>query len=208
MARDPHEQIVEDAINSSLERAMNTAPSPGFLARVRERAAMDRGRAAARRRLGADGFAASVSVVLALAAIATMDGRGPVLGEVPVGAAAVAPQPSPLAPARSVSPAPARGRRPDPSIRPRAAPAMGHGRPMGEPGQMEALARLARGLGRAPAPAFVVGALNTTSPLPELRSADLPRLERKPLVLKAPEWEGLTWQGGGTTSDRNEGSDW
>ena len=34
------------------------------------------------------------------------------------------------------------------------------------------------------------------------------RLERELLVLKAPEWEGLTWQGGGTTSDRNEGSDW
>jgi hypothetical protein len=76
-----------------------------------------------------------------------------------------------------------------------------------EPGQPEALARLARGLGSAPAFAFVVGALNATVPLPELRATDLPRLEMKPLGLKAPEWEGLTWDTGGTASERNEGSD-
>jgi hypothetical protein len=59
-----------------------------------------------------------------------------------------------------------------------------------EPGQPEALARLAQGLASAPELAFAVGATSATIPLPGLQTADLPRLEMKPLVLKALVWEG------------------
>lgn len=201
-------------ITSSLETAMGTAPSADFLARVRGRVAEERARAGTDRPRWFLGAAASVPIALALVTFALVRLRAPVVHDSAPASRTSRPAHSPEPPriagaSRSASPrsVSAAGR----SLatrrrRERDRPAVG-GQVFVEPGQPEALARLARGLGRAPAPGFVVGALNATVPLPELRAADLPRLEMKPLGLKAPEWEGLTWEAGGPASDRNEGSD-
>jgi hypothetical protein len=201
-------------ITSSLERVMDTPPSADFLARVRGRMAEERARAATDRPRWLFGAVASVPIALALVTVAFVRLRVPIAHDSgpasrpsrpphatePPRITGVARSEAP----RSAGPAGrslATGRRPE-----RGSPAV-VSRVFVEPGQPEALARLARGLDRAPAPGFVVGTLNATVPLPELRTADLPRLEMKPLVLKAPEWEGLRWEAGGTASDRNEGSD-
>jgi hypothetical protein len=77
-----------------------------------------------------------------------------------------------------------------------------------EPGQPEALARLvALGLGALTLPPFVVGSLDPGAPLPELRPAELPRFEAKPLEVGSSGWENQRWEPGGAASDSNEGSD-
>lgn len=201
-------------ITSSLERAMGTPPSADFLPRVRGRMAEERTRAVTDRPRWLFGAAASVPIALALVTVAFVSLRAPTVHDSGPASRTRRPAHSAEPPriagvARSATPrsVSAAGR----SLatrrrRERGRPAVG-GQVFVEPGQPEALARLARGLGSAPALAFAVGALNATVPLPELRAADLPRLEMKPLVLKAPEWEGLTWKVGGTASDGNEGSD-
>lgn len=203
-----------NGITSSLERAMGTPPSADFLARVRDRMAEERTRAVTDRPRWLFDPAASVPIVLAVVTVAFVSLRAttvhdsnpasrtrrPAHSAEPTRIAGVARSATP----RSVSAA--GGSRATLRLRERGRPADG-GQVIVEPGQPEALARLAQGLGSAPALAFAVGTLNANVPLPELRAADLPRLEMKPLVLKAPEWEGLTWKAGGTASDRGEGSD-
>jgi hypothetical protein len=193
---------------------MGTPPSADFLARVRGRMAEERARAATDRPRWLFGAAASVPIALALVTVAFVRMRAPIVHDSGPAARTSRPAHSANAPrivgvARSASPrsVSAEGRSLETRRRPeRGSPAVG-GQVFVEPGQPEALARLARSLGSVPAPAFVVGALNATVPLPELQAADLPRLEMKPLELKAPGWEGLTWETGGTASDSNEGSD-
>jgi hypothetical protein len=77
-----------------------------------------------------------------------------------------------------------------------------------EPGQPEALARLAAaGPGPAPGRVFVVGGLDPGAPLPMLRPVDLPRFEMKALELKSPDWGDPTSEVGGPPPTPNEGRD-
>jgi hypothetical protein len=82
-----------------------------------------------------------------------------------------------------------------------------------DPGQREALAHLAeRGFAAPALSTFLIEALETAAPLPEMRPADLPRFEPKRLEMKLrggndPRWGDREWKAGGAVSDSDEGSD-
>jgi hypothetical protein len=205
MADERHRQVVENAIAASLERAMSTAPSAHFLAGVRHRVAAERVHASTRRRRWSYVLAACVPIALAVVTIVALGRVAPKANVLPATATTngvpglTAPAPRAVAP-----PAPAvseRARRVELSGR----RLHDVGEPVGarqvfvEPGQPEALARLATaGPGPAPGRVFVVDSLDPSGPLPMLRPVDLPRFEMEPLALKAPEWVDLTSEAEGT----------
>ena len=221
-ATDDEKRLVAD-IAASLEAAMSAEPSADFLARVRGRVAEERDRAATRWPASLSGAAASVAIALAVIGAISLgrvlrsapdSGPAPAVPAAPV-VAAEAPSsgmsvpsdlPTPPASTRHLSEPCTRAERPGPK-------AMLRANVLVDPGEREALAHLAeRGFG-APIPStFVVETLDPTVPLPELRPADLPRFEPKPLEMKPgggddSGWEGSRWQAGGAASDSDEGSD-
>jgi hypothetical protein len=210
MADERHREVVENAIAASLERAMSTAPSAAFLALVRHRMAAERVHASTRRRRWSYVAAACVAAAVAGVASVAVNRAAPAVKAVPaIAADAGLTAPEPMPPARSVPPGPARARRLARSGRrlPEAGEPVGAWQVFVEPGQPEALARLAAaGPGPAPGRVFVFEALDPSGPLPRLRPLDLPRFEMEPLALKAPDWVDLTSEAEGT-DDGNEGSD-
>jgi hypothetical protein len=213
MADERHRQVVEDAITASLQRAMSTVPSADYLAGVRHRIAAERVRASTRRRRWSYVLAACVPMALSVATIVALRRVTPRANVLPVTATTAGvpgTAPAPMAIAPSASPVSERARRADRSSR-RLHDA---GAPVGappvfvEPGQPEALARLAAsGPGPAPGPVFVVEAVQPSAPLPVLRPVDLPRFEMKALEIKPPDWGDPTSEVGGTASDSHEGRD-
>ena len=220
-ATDDEKRLVAD-IAASLETAMSTEPSAEFLARVRGRVAGERDRAATRWPASLSGAAASVAIALAVVGAISL-GRvlrsGPESGPaqaMPAAPVAAAEAPSPAPAVASVLPGPAASTRSRPMARvgewPRPTPMPGPG-VLVEPGQREALVHLAeRGLDEPASSPFVVETLEPTSPLPELRSAELPRFEPKRLEMKrdgeeGSTWEDRKWKSGGAASASDEGSD-
>jgi len=223
-------------ISASLETAMSVQPSADFLAHVRRRVAEERVRTAAGWPAWLSGAAAWVPVVLAVIGVVVLGRLPPSSTDsdpAPTGLAAptTVPEPPPsgvVTPAASSTPR----HRPGvwgvqrtPQLKERAwihsaraedARAAGEHaqrkrvREAGvlvEPGQPEALARLVElGLGALTLPPFVVDSLDPGAPLPELRPAELPRFEAKPLEVSSSGWEEQRWQAGGAASD-GEGSD-
>ena len=221
-ATDDEKRLVAE-IAASLDTAMSVQPAADFLARVRGRVAEERDRAATRWPASLSGAAAAVAIALALMGaiglgrvlrIGPDSRRAPAVPVAPVAAAEV---PSPAHVVASVLPGPAASTRPRPMARvvgewPRPTPMPGPG-VLVEPGQREALAHLAeRGLDEPASSPFVVETLEPTSPLPELRSAELPRFEPKRLEMKrdgeeGSTWEDRKWKAGGAASASDEGSD-
>jgi len=220
-AVEDEKRLVAD-IAASLETAMRAEPSANFLARVRVRVAEERDRAATRWPASLSGAAASVAIALAMIGAISL-GRvlrsrpdsGPA-PTVPAATVAAAEAPSPAPAVASVLPGPAASTRSRPMARvgewPRPTPMPGPG-VLVEPGQREALVHLAeRGLDEPASWPFVVETLEPTSPLPELRSAELPRFEPKRLEMKrdgeeGSTWEDRKWKSGGAASASDEGSD-
>jgi hypothetical protein len=201
-------------ITASLETAMSVQPSADFLAHVRGRVAEERARTMAVWPAWLSGTAASVPIVIALIGAV-------VLGRLPPSNSDPDPAPSGLAaPATVPGPPPSDVLIPSVSSTPGNRPAA---RAVGEhaqrkrvraagvlvePGQPEALARLvALGVGALTLPPFVVHNLDPAAPLPELRPAELPRFEAKPLDVRSSGWENQRLEPGGAASDSNEGSD-
>jgi hypothetical protein len=208
---DEHRQVVEDAIAASLARAMSTAPSADFLTGVRHRVAAERVHASTRRQRWSYVLAACVPIALAVVTIVArrVAPRANILPVTATTAGVPGPAPAPMA-APSASPGSERARRAERSSRRlHDARAPVGARPVFvEPGQPEALARLAAaGPGLALGRGFVVGAVESSAPLPVLRPVDLPRFEMKALELKPPDWGDPTSEVGGTASDSNEGRD-
>jgi len=221
-ATDDEKRLVAD-IAASLETAMSVEPSADFLGRVRGRVTEERERAATRWPVWFSGAAASVAIALAVIGAINL-GRvlrsAPESGPPPPGPAApvtAAEAPSsgravtsilttPAASTRSRSTARVLGERPGPKLLP------GTG-VLVDPGQREALAHLAERGFAEPAPStFLIEALETAAPLPEMRPAELPRFEPKRLEMKLrggddPRWGDREWKAGGTASESDERSD-
>jgi hypothetical protein len=221
-ATDDEKRLVAD-IAASLETAMSAEPSADFLARVRGRVAEERERAATRWPASLSGAAAAVAIALAVSGAISL-GRvlrsGPDSGPaptVPAAPVAAGETPSSALAVASILPGPGVSMRPQPAPRvvgerPGPKPLPGTG-VLVDPGEREALAHLAeRGFG-APAPStFLIQALETAEPLPEMRPADLPRFEPQRLEMKLrggndPRWGDREWKAGGAASDSDEGSD-
>jgi hypothetical protein len=201
-------------ITASLETAMSVQPSADFLAHVRGRVAEERARPMAVWPAWLSGAAASVTVVLAVIGAVVL-GRWPPTSTdsdpAPSGLAAPTTAPGPP-PSGVLIPSVSSTARNRPEARAAGEHEQGKRVPeadvLVEPGQPEALARLvALGLGALTLPPFVVGSLDPGAPLPELRPAELPRFEAKPLEVGSSGWENQRWEPGGAASDSNEGSD-
>jgi hypothetical protein len=220
-ATDDEKRLVAD-IAASLETAMSTEPSVDFLARVRGRVAEERDRAATRWPVPLAGAAASVAIALVVVGAISL---GRVLRSVPdsgpaptvLGAAVAAAEAPPSGRAVGLIPSkPVASTRPSPTAR-----VVGEraGKPppgtvvLVDPGQREALAHVAeRGFGEPAPSTFLIEALDTAAPLPEMGPADLPRFEPKRLEMKLrggndPRWGDREWKAGGAASDSDEGSD-
>jgi hypothetical protein len=205
--RPPAEHPLTVAMATSIEAALGVEPSAGFLARVRHSIAEERDRKSTRGRRWLPGLVAAAAVALGLALIveAARHRRPSSVAESPLAPAPMAsPGASAAAPAREgpeATPRPARAASPPSRPRPSG------GDVLVEPGQAEALARLAAGLSAGPRPPsrFVVKSLDPEMPLPRLEPADLPRFEIKRLK-PVDEWSSA-WEAGGPAPDTNEGSD-
>jgi hypothetical protein len=221
-ATDDEKRLVAD-IAASLETAMSAEPAADFLARVRGRVAEERDRAATRWPASLSGAAASLAIALALIGAVSLgrvlrsapdSGPAPTVPAAPVTAAEA---PSSGRAVTSILPRPGVSTRARPTARvvgerPGPKPLPGTG-VLVDPGQREALEHLAeRGFG-APAPStFLIQALETAEPLPEMRPANLPRFEPKRLEMKLrggndPRWGDREWKAGGAASNSDEGSD-
>jgi hypothetical protein len=201
------------ALTTSLEAAMDVEPSAAFLTRVRQRVVDERAQASARRARWLPGLAACAALTLAL--IVALQPRLPTFEHA---------QSSPSASGRIEAVVPPRvavGRPPTPSEAPPGRQSavstrdeavkvslVPGGEVLVEPGQVEALARLAAGPfdGLRPRPEFAVASLDPDVPLPRLAPRDLPRFEMKALELRVPEWPPA-WEEGSSVLDTNEGSD-
>ncbi len=193
------------AIASSLEIALRVEPSADFLARVRCRIAEEETREEAAWPDRLAGAGAPALVVLALIGAALV-GRGPHGVDEP--AAARARSVASTAPAAATPAAPlARHPRvmtsPGEPSRARRAPAANV---LVEPGQLEALAKVAA---RAPtttsAPVFSFESLDA-APLRGLRAGELPRFEPTRLEVRSGGWPSPSGEAAGTVTREHEGS--
>lgn len=208
MARDPHPVTLDDdallaAITASLETSMRHEPSADFLARVRDQFARERAHPAARK--SPTWFAVAATVPIALAVAAALVGR--LTLPLPEDGTPV-PSEAPTARVTDVSPRTSLTRPAAPVTRkkPRRGRAGGKADILVEPGQMDALVRMATG-GATARFEFVVYGLEDTAVLPALQPTELPRFEARPLQVSQPPWNDLTTDGEAVNSDGNEGSE-
>jgi hypothetical protein len=194
-----------DAITASLERSMRGEPSPEFLARVRDHLARERARP-----VGPDGppwLAAAAPVAVALAVVAALVWKLMLPVPEDTDRIASAPPAARVARAAPIGPvnAPAA-----PVIRskPRTGRVAREAEILVEPGQLEALVRVATGEAASVAPfAFVVHGLEAATTLPALQPVELPRFKAKSLQVASPRWGEPTSGDGGVISEGNEGSE-
>lgn len=193
--RPPEEQVLLLAMTASLEAAQRVEPPADFLARVRERVADERARPSRPARAWLTGIAATVAFLAALFAAtarwrARVEEARPPVADGPAHAGAASPGPVTAGPAPAVSPLARPRKRPGnaPVRSPQPRPVF-EADVIVEPGQDEALARLARGLaGLRPRSASAVASLDPEVPLPRLQPLEPPRFEIKPLHPPPAGW--------------------
>jgi hypothetical protein len=211
--RRPDEVRLVVAVTASLEAALSVEPSADFLARVRSQVDDERARASAGGRRWPWAVAASVVIATVWAGVGGLQRRPATVGEATL---ASTPTPRvdvtdppradasrPLAPPEARPPQRQTGRPPTPAVR----ASVHFDDVIVEPGQAEALARLAAGaLPGRPRSAFAVASLDAEVPLPRLQPGDLPRFEMKPIELRPTDW-GPAGDAEDSELDINEGSD-
>lgn len=195
------------AITHSLGAAMNVEPSDAFTRRVRSRVAEERCRVATAGPRWQVPVAAAAAVTLA-AAVWVVSRRPPAPAAPP--AASMAARTEPPRPARTdpaaVPSSPARARSVSRSPV-KHGPSPGSAREvLVEPGQLEAVSRLARASGAEPIVRFVLGGVDAEAALPALLVADVPRLEMRPLEPMAPPWTSDAPEGEAAVPENDEGS--
>jgi hypothetical protein len=208
----PEERALLLAMASSVEAALRVEPSADFVGRVRQRVAVERARPSRLGRLWLSGVAATVALVLALVAgrmrwTSPVEEARPPVADPSARAEAIAPGRATAGPAAALPEAPrarqtvggrARSAKPGP---PFAADVIV------DPGQAEALARLAGGVATPRARSvFVLASLDPERPLPRLETVEPPRFEMKPLEL-APSESSAASDLEDSAGDTNEGSD-
>jgi hypothetical protein len=210
--RPPEEQALLLAMTASLEAVLRVEPSAGFLASVRERVADERAWPSRPPRAWLTGVAATVAILVALFAAtarwrARVEEARPPVADGPARAGAASPGPVTAAPA--VSPLERPRKRPGnaPVRSPRPRPVF-EADVIVEPGQDEALARLARGLaGLRPRSASAVASLDPEVPLPRLQPLEPPRFEMKPLHPPPAGWGPALDDGSGRGTDEDTALD-